>query len=496
MLQTVLAQQHATPPFSQGGGGGGGAPGEGTAASSLSEHEVTARHIMEIADGHARNGMISGSELVTFLSRHEEYKEFVEWLFRPRDDGQPGLGGKRATRFQEFDTDDTGSLEIGELEEAVGLWLAEAGDHPDYAARIQQRRLSNWELEQSRVRAEQEAREARVRRVLFRALCSTMQHRRSLFGVAQVREQFGRYKIRDPRKVFAAMDLDGNGTLSAEEFAHAIGSLKAGFSEYHCMQLLKVVDRNDDGRVDEAEFQWLCAQISESRRDAMRAFNEEECVPVPSPVTRAGTGVTGYTPSGTGSGYPTPLPGGSGSATPTAGGAYDAAPRSEGGSRFAQLPPGAGGGPPPPHQYGVQPQGQHQQRAPRSQPQMPSQGGRPARSARRAPRRRVAPEPSLEERISAAVDSWIQSNEAPSVPSVVLGSDDEGDGAASPRRGGKGRYAHYTGFKSHAKHRKLFASKRLPAQAPAEVKPRRPGEGSHRRRGVDRFTSGSSRRRK
>ena len=96
----------------------------------------------------------------------------------------------------------------------------------------------------------------------------------------------------------------------------------------------------------------------------------------------------------------------------------------------------------------------------------------------------------LEERISAAVDSWIVSNEAPSVPSVDLGSDNEQPVAR------KGRYSHYTGFKSHAKHRKLFASKRLPAQAPAEVKPRRPGEGSHRRRGVDRFTSGSSRRRK
>ena len=66
----------------------------------------------------------------------------------------------------------------------------------------------------------------------------------------------------------AAMDLDGNGTLSGEEFAHAISSLKAGFSEYHCAQLLKVVDRDDDGRVDFAEFQWLCSQISESRRQA------------------------------------------------------------------------------------------------------------------------------------------------------------------------------------------------------------------------------------
>ena len=283
------------------------------------------------------------------------------------------------------------------------------------------------------------------------------------------------------------MDLDGNGTLSGEEFAHAISSLKAGFSEYHCMQLLKVVDRDDDGRVDFEEFQWLCSQISESRRDAMRAFNEEECVPVPSPVTRAGTGVTGYTPSGTGSGYPTPLPGGS-SATPTGGGAYEAA-RSEGGSRFAQLPPGARNGPPPDRQQQQQQQRQQQQRAYQQDQQRALSVG----AARRAPRRRVAQEPSLHERISAAVDTWIQSNEAPSVPSVDLGSDNEQEHSVVR----KGRYSHYTGFKSHAKHRKLFASSKLPAQAPAEKKPRRPARGgrSSHARVADYATGGGSRRR-
>ena len=75
-----------------------------------------ARAIMDQADRHQRNGVLSVNELRTFL-QGGEFAAFSEWLSPP---------GRRSTNWRQYDWDRDGGLDMAELTAAAGQFLEES----------------------------------------------------------------------------------------------------------------------------------------------------------------------------------------------------------------------------------------------------------------------------------------------------------------------------------------------------------------------------------
>ena len=87
-----------------------------TPMAALFQHQQMARAIMDQADRHQRNGVLSVNELRTFL-RGGEFGAFAEWLAPP---------GRRSTVWRQYDWDSDGGLDMTELTAAVGQYLEES----------------------------------------------------------------------------------------------------------------------------------------------------------------------------------------------------------------------------------------------------------------------------------------------------------------------------------------------------------------------------------
>ena len=49
--------------------------------------------------------------------------------------------------------------------------------------------------------------------------------------------------------VFEAFDLDGDQSLSLQEFSRAVKSIKPGLTELHIFTLFRNIDHNQDGQI-------------------------------------------------------------------------------------------------------------------------------------------------------------------------------------------------------------------------------------------------------
>ena len=113
------------------------------AARSKELGAVLSREIMKIADAHARNGRITRGELSTYLSADAKFGGFCNWLFKGR-------------RFARYDTDNTQSLELHELSDAVDVFMAESGLKMLSPEQLQQQRQQKAAAD-SKQAAEEEA---------------------------------------------------------------------------------------------------------------------------------------------------------------------------------------------------------------------------------------------------------------------------------------------------------------------------------------------------
>lgn len=56
------------------------------------------------------------------------------------------------------------------------------------------------------------------------------------------------------KQIFADMDTDGSGSLSANEFRNGIRKLNLGLTSREIDQIMSKVDKNGDGHINYAEF--------------------------------------------------------------------------------------------------------------------------------------------------------------------------------------------------------------------------------------------------
>ena len=90
-------------------------------AAPKSAAAATAYELMAIADGHAANGRLSCAEIETFMTA-PQYVDFVRWLKRD---------GYRV--FKRHDIDNSGDVELSELEKIVHEYVAPRDPHPSPA---------------------------------------------------------------------------------------------------------------------------------------------------------------------------------------------------------------------------------------------------------------------------------------------------------------------------------------------------------------------------
>eukprot|EP00948_MAST-09A_sp_MAST-9A-sp1_P003421 g3421.t1 len=85
---------------------------------------------------------------------------------------------------------------------------------------------------------------------------SQLATRKKVMGIQQNHDKFGRHNhtLKDARNIFKAIDVDGNGTLSQNEFHQALCKLGMGFRKDETAELFRSVDLDSSGAINRREF--------------------------------------------------------------------------------------------------------------------------------------------------------------------------------------------------------------------------------------------------
>ena len=94
------------------------------------------------------------------------------------------------------------------------------------------------------LRLSREEREERQTSNVFRVIRQQMRGNRSLYG----------QKLADAQRVFALMDSDGSGTMTADEFSDALARLGLGLTAVQVAEVLAAVDADRSGTIEYDEF--------------------------------------------------------------------------------------------------------------------------------------------------------------------------------------------------------------------------------------------------